>query len=591
LANKSTFEESARCIASLFGVKGVLNFDGMLHLNTKSFDFIFSTSYKKSRLLLFLGFMLLFFYPNLQAQDTKTQDNKTRDNRQKKAADFIYVDIPEEFILPTDSAGKAFYDSLAKNAIAKKDTFSLDPPDSLASSKKEKKADEIEKDKNQDPTKQESQAAIEGKNQESENLKEENSKNEQQNVKQKNNEGKTGKEAQAQNHHTDSPAEDEETLTNPLSPLATNADEQRGGQYDVEGEMEEETSQNPTVLTIDTKGKGSKQANLNLKVKQNQAKKITKDTTIVQLFYVDGIGAVWLPDSLLSDVRMAKSFLREDTTNYDDFEFENIVMVSEELAIDCVWVTLNQYYAIWSSEIINPYKSDATTFKDTISLQLYDPALAHLWAMPLDTCRVNSNFGWRGRRWHHGVDLELDTGDPVYAVFDGIVRIERYNSGYGNHVVLRHYNGLETLYAHLSKTNVKVGEVVKAGQQLGLGGSTGRSTGPHLHFEVRYQGHTIDPSLVFDFPNHSVTAQTFHIVSKYFAHLGNRHYRAQNIRHSYTQTGKAQDSRQVIYHTVRYGDSYWKISRMYGTSMDAICKLNGITLRTPLRVGSKLRVR
>ncbi|WP_245574521.1 M23 family metallopeptidase [Hugenholtzia roseola] len=525
---------------------------------------------------------LLLLFSNAQAQD------KTQENKQKKTTDFIYVDIPKEFILPTDSAGRAFYDSLAKSAIAKKDTFGLDTQDSLFADKKEKT--ERDKKPKQDLQEQTDKEIA----QTDESLKEKNAQKQQEkspNTKQPDNQTKPNTEAIAQKQNPDSETEGEDALLNPLSMIATAAQQGEGGEDDPEGEMEEDTNQNPTILRIDGKGKGGNQTNLNLKLAQGKTQKIAKDTTIVQLFYLDGVGAVWLPDSLLSDVRMAKSFLREDTTNYDNFEFENIVMVSEELAIDCVWVTLNQYYAIWSSEIINPYKSDATTFKDTISLQLYDPALAHLWAMPLDTSQVNSKFGWRGRRWHHGIDLELDTGDPVYAVFDGIVRIERYNSGYGNHVVLRHYNGLETLYAHLSQTDVEVGTFVKAGQQLGLGGSTGRSTGPHLHFEVRYEGHTIDPSLVFDFPNHTIAAQTFHIVPKYFAHLGNRHHRTQNIRQSYTQTGKAQDSRQVIYHTVRYGDSYWKISRMYGTSMDAICKLNGITLKTPLRVGKKLRVR
>lgn len=272
------------------------------------------------------------------------------------------------------------------------------------------------------------------------------------------------------------------------------------------------------------------------------------------------------------DFTVRSSIMREDTTNLYDVEFENIVTVSEELSIDCVWVTLTKYYAVWNSERINPYSYNISEFNDTIPMQLYDTTKNQNWSMPLADIRVTSMFGFRRYRWHHGIDLDLSTGDPVYASFDGIVRISRYNrSGYGNFVVLRHYNGLETLYGHLSKANVEVGQFVKAGEEIGKGGSTGRSTGPHLHYEVRYRGYAFDPREIYDFENQRMKTDLFRLKPTHFKHL--------------------QTQRQTVWHTTRSGDSLSKIAQRYRTTVYNLCKLNRISSKSTLRVGKKLRVK
>lgn len=181
--------------------------------------------------------------------------------------------------------------------------------------------------------------------------------------------------------------------------------------------------------------------------------------------------------------------------------------------------------------------------------------------------KVTSAFGPRRGRWHYGVDLKLQTGDPVYAAFEGMVRISRYNPTFGHVVVIRHANGLETLYAHLSKRSVHVGEVVEAGACIGLGGNTGRSTGSHLHFEVRYLGKAIDPSLVFDLEEGELHSQRLTLTARSFEHL---------TRHQH--------------HVVRRGDTLSSIARRYGTSVDRLCRTNRISARSTLRVGQVIRV-
>lgn len=242
---------------------------------------------------------------------------------------------------------------------------------------------------------------------------------------------------------------------------------------------------------------------------------------------------------------------------------------------------------------------------------------------PPITGKVFSKYGRRGRRNHNGVDIPLKTGEPIYAVFDGRVRYSKYNTGgFGNMVIVRHQNGLETYSAHLSKRNVEEGEYVKAGQIIGYGGSTGRSRGPHLHFEVRYYDQTFDPEHLFDFENGNIKYQTFALEKSYF----NINSRASDqledhdfddlaalvsadgeeitsediLNHiAQAQTGgkssnnriTSSDSGEAVYHTVKSGDMLGTISRRYGVSIDQICRLNGITRTTVLQINRRLRVK
>ncbi len=138
-----------------------------------------------------------------------------------------------------------------------------------------------------------------------------------------------------------------------------------------------------------------------------------------------------------------------------------------------------------------------------VDIELYNIDKEQYWSPPLkNTTIVTSNYGARNDGFHQGVDIGLTKGTYVFAAFDGVVKESRYDYGYGNYILIAHDNGLETLYGHL-EARAKAGVRVKAGQFIALGGNTGWSTGAHLHFEIRYQGYPINPSVVFDFYKNS----------------------------------------------------------------------------------------
>ena len=170
-------------------------------------------------------------------------------------------------------------------------------------------------------------------------------------------------------------------------------------------------------------------------------------------------------------------------------------------------------YAMQSNQL-NPYGFEVSMLADSICLTLTDTNHCS-FQMP-NLGRVNSTFGWRGRRVHSGIDIQLHWGDTVNAAFDGVVRVSKYGRGYGNYIIIRHENGLETLYAHLQKRFVAKNDTVHAGSLIGLGGSTGRSTGAHLHFETRFLGRPIDPELFIDFQQNRLKQQSFFIHAKTF---------------------------------------------------------------------------
>lgn len=190
---------------------------------------------------------------------------------------------------------------------------------------------------------------------------------------------------------------------------------------------------------------------------------------------------------------------------------------------------------------------------------------------------LTSPFGPRWGRMHNGLDLDLETGDNVFAAFEGLVRISQYHSSYGNVVVIRHNNGLETLYAHLSQRKVKPGDHVEAGDIVGLGGNTGRSYGAHLHFEIRYMGDAIDPNLVIDPSTKSLRDWEFVLEHKHFEYKS-IDPKALEAR----KTGKK-------YHVVKKGETLSAIARKHKTSVSALCKLNKIKQTSVLRPGQKLR--
>lgn len=183
---------------------------------------------------------------------------------------------------------------------------------------------------------------------------------------------------------------------------------------------------------------------------------------------------------------------------------------------------------------------------------------------------ITSLYGWRDKKMHKGIDIDLIKGDAVVAAFDGKVRIASKRGGYGNVVVIMHPNGLETVYGHLSKLKVKPGQVVLSGQIIGLGGSTGHSTGSHLHFEVRYKSIALNPSTFISFSEHKLLHNTV-VLKK-------------------SRYGVCAYPSNSTFHTVQKGESWSTIAKKYSISNKDLCSLNGTQKRYYLKVGQKLRI-
>lgn len=206
--------------------------------------------------------------------------------------------------------------------------------------------------------------------------------------------------------------------------------------------------------------------------------------------------------------------------------------------------------------------------------------------------RITSRYGPRRGRAHQGLDISLKTGDPIYATFDGKVRFSKAAGNYGNLVIIRHNNGLETYYAHLSQRDVEVGDWVVAGQQIGLGGSTGRSTGPHLHYEVRYKGQSFDPERIIDFSSGNLRRAELLLKRRHFSIYAKyeQDFDAE-VEVEKIEEAERKAAAAIQYHTVRSGDILGSIARKYGTTVTRICQLNGIKSTSILRIGQRLRVR
>ena len=250
----------------------------------------------------------------------------------------------------------------------------------------------------------------------------------------------------------------------------------------------------------------------------------------------------------------------------------------------------------WIPNSTNPYKVPLDSLPLRSVICLVDSAST--FVCPNQT-KVFSRFGYRHGRRHQGVDLPLRTGTPVVAAFDGRVRVSSYSSGYGNLVVLRHENGLETYYGHLSKRSVEVGDWVHAGDEIGLGGSTGRSTGPHLHFETRYQGFAFDPEWIADYEKGELRANVF-VLRRSYLDASSR-YVPQSIDEEedvYAADEKIIEEEKRIaaeraamrYHTVRSGETLSGIAQKYGKSLSAIIKLNPGIKADKIGIGQKIRV-
>ena len=226
-------------------------------------------------------------------------------------------------------------------------------------------------------------------------------------------------------------------------------------------------------------------------------------------------------------------------------------------------------YPNWNNQYVHAYGN--AIIPDTYTIDLTG------FHMPTPSTKITSPFGPRWRRMHNGLDLKVNIGDTIVAAFDGKVRIVKYERrGYGKYVVIRHDNGLETVYGHLSKQLVEENQLVKAGEVIGLGGNTGRSTGSHLHFETRFLGIAINPIYMFDFPKQDIVADTYTF------------RKAKGVKRAGSHDTQVADG-TIRYHKVKSGDTLSRIAKLRGVSVSTLCKLNRIKPTTTLRSGQVLR--
>ena len=245
----------------------------------------------------------------------------------------------------------------------------------------------------------------------------------------------------------------------------------------------------------------------------------------------------------------------------------------------------------WNETQANPYGIEQNDLPEQWSIWLVD-SLDQYHCPFQGTIHPRGKFGVRRGRRHQGVDIPLKTGDPIYATFTGKVRMSKYFGAFGNLIVIRHDNGIETFYAHLSKRNVEVGDWVNAGDVIGLGGSTGRSTGPHLHFETRYNGFAFDPQWLIDFENGLLRHRLFVLKKKYFNIYSNYEQDFEDEMKNEEDDKKEDAEREAMrWYTIKSGDTLGRIAINNGTTVSELCRLNGISRTTTLKIGRKIRVR
>ena len=249
----------------------------------------------------------------------------------------------------------------------------------------------------------------------------------------------------------------------------------------------------------------------------------------------------------------------------------------------------------------NKYAHQETTLPDSFLVNLRD------FCMPTTSRVITSNFGSRWKRQHKGLDIKVYIGDTIRAAFPGKVRIVRNEGarkGYGKYVVIRHTNGLETIYGHLSAWLVEENQEVRAGDPIALGGNTGKSTGSHLHFETRLCGVALNPAIMFDFKNQDVIGDqwmfrrsTYNQESALATRLrgtggvyrGGDDLEANMASSSVRSSSSAKSTSGIRYHKVQKGETLSAIARKHRTSVNALCSLNGITKNVTLRIGQILK--
>ena len=280
------------------------------------------------------------------------------------------------------------------------------------------------------------------------------------------------------------------------------------------------------------------------------------------------------PTHKLMDKRVSE--LMADRVGFKkDMALKELAEINEKAELEArenLMFPADELYGEWTNEWVNPFRGKKVDMPDSCVID------CSAFVLPIDTMiRVTSKYGPRRRRMHKGVDLKVQIGDTIRAAFDGKVRIKNFERrGYGYYLVVRHPNGLETVYGHLSKFLVGVNDIVHAGDPIALGGNTGRSTGSHLHFETRFLGQALNPADIIDFESCAPHQD------QYVFHNVKINGRKSNI---YTSIS----NEQMVYHRVKSGDTLGKIARMYGTTVNELCRLNGLNGTSMLRMGQSIR--
>ena len=310
-------------------------------------------------------------------------------------------------------------------------------------------------------------------------------------------------------------------------------------------------------------------------------KKIVKTFALTTFFTLCG-QQVMAQDLLASQAPIDKKMKTVDTLTFNQLlEREYSGLPAEEL------------YADWN----NVYAHRATQLPDQYKIDLRD------FSMPTPSRVITSNFGARWGRQHKGLDIKVYTGDTIRAAFSGVVRMVKYEAaGYGKYIVIRHDNGLETIYGHLSAQLVVEDQEVHAGEPIGLGGNTGRSTGSHLHFETRLCGVALNPALLFDFRAQDVTGDFYNFnKARYLSEsreatrlrgkVGSGSYTPEEVRGTTARVERSSSSynEQRLYHKVEKGETLYSIARKRGVSVETLCELNHINKTLRVRQGQILR--
>lgn len=312
------------------------------------------------------------------------------------------------------------------------------------------------------------------------------------------------------------------------------------------------------------------------------------------LIFVAGLNMVAFGQKAIDTVETAQGkmviYANKTWKLVSDIEFNGVL--NEDVHNYVSSSDLN-YVQTWDNEVCftSNKRNDLSRLKDTLWLCVSDE---HNFVVPYDGI-ITSRYGYRKNRNHNGIDISLKTGDTVRAAWSGKVRYAKYNDGgYGNLVIIRHENGLETLYAHLSKHLIFPNDEVKAGDPIGLGGNTGRSFGSHLHFEVRFYDAPINPEEMIDFANKQIKDPNLMVhkglfrpgakPSDYYELSGHDH--TENIAAVARTTTSAKK-----YYKVRSGDTLSEIAAKNNTTISKVCQLNGIRQTTTLQIGRSLRVK